>query len=580
MLNVVIGYVAKQRSISFVSLLVVVMLLLGFTSPLGAAPKLDKIKKNKIKVKKNKLVKSVVQLDETQLQPCLPNTERGRKGQWCEAYNNPVVAIHMSVLPDGRVISWGSGGLNGDSNKTAVAVWTPGNPVSQRFDYLNGNLFCSGHSFLPDGRLLVSGGIDNGAYAVGIKTAAIFDYTTNQWNQLPVDMNAGRWYPTSLTLGNGNTLVWAGTIGAGAPNNTPQILEKQFDGTFAWHSLSINNPEGYDNIYSWLHLLSSGKVFVAHGGVKKSYLVSLGDRFQRPSMYEYPIIKPYTTEDWTLTDPHDSGSSVVIDKDEILVVGGGSLPKQTAEYINMNDPNPKWTRVGRLGTGRRQMDTTLLPDGKVLVTGGNKGDGYNNTCSQNFVKVAEMWNPSARGVDSDVNTPSDSVWTQLASATQPRIYHSSAVLLPDGRVLTGGTTREPNPQGLVSFPGGAPCQNETLDVRKMEVFSPPYLFNLDGTDAARPQISNAPSQVSYGQTIQFTVTGAGMNSKVNLIRLPSVTHSFNQNQGFNKLTPTVNGQNFSVTIPANRNECPPGHYMMFVINSDGVPSVAKIIQVL
>jgi hypothetical protein len=186
--------------------------------------------------------------------------------------------------------------------------------------------------------------------------------------------------------------------------------------------------------------------------------------------------------------------------------------------------------------------------------------------------MAELWDPDNAAMGVDTNT-----WKPLASASERRIYHSAAVLLPDGRVFTGGTTwfwadgTDPdNPSK--DCPQGDP--NYTV-----EIFSPPYLFNADGTDATRPVISSGPSQVNYGQTHQFTVTGAGSTPKVTLVRLPSVTHSFNQNQGFLKLTPSVSGTTVSITIPVNRNELVPGHYMMFVLNG-GVPSVAKIIQVL
>lgn len=573
MLNPVTERVAKQRNISFVSLLVLV-LLLGYTVPLGAAPKLDKIKKNKIKVKKNKLNKSALQVDETEPSPpppCLPNTERGRKGQWCESYdisNSQVVPVHMSVLPNGKVIYWG-GNLGGVSNnQTRYQIWdpavqtpstTPTPPTTYLLDSKFGNIYCSGHSFLPDGHLLVTGGnalpSDNGTTNFkGIDNAALFDFASGQWTQV-FGMNDRRWYPTNLTLGNGNTLVWSGVTETPYVNRTPQILEKQFNGNFSWQSLKSLSRDKYDIHYSWTHLLSSGKVFIAVGYESKSYFLSVGDRFR--------YLRDYMHDGPALNYPHDAGASVVFDRDKILIVGGADFPKRDAEFLDLTGATPIMTKVGLLEIGRRHLNATLLPDGKVLATGGNKGYGFNNNCVEHFVKTAEMWGPDE-----------PDKWKQLASATQPRLYHSTAVLLPDGRVLSGGTSKYSDEQTEAS-----PCPLHT-DNYKMEIFSPPYLFNLDGTDAVRPQISNAPSQVAYGQTIQFTVTDAGMGSKVNLIRLPSVTHSFNQNQGVNKLTPTINGQNFSVTIPANRNECPPGHYMMFVINIAGVPSKAKIIQVL
>ncbi len=547
--NTVLRWLKKHKNISFVSRLAVV-LSLGFTVSLGANSDPDKIKKNKV-------VKLAVQ-----------QTERGQKGEWSTAFTNEVIAVHTSVLPNGKVLTWGNTGLNGNYNQTAARIWDPVSGGLQTVNYLDGNIFCSGHSFLPDGRLLAAGGIANGAFAVGINEAALFDYNTNQWSQLPANMNNARWYPTNLTLGNGNTLVWAGTISATQLNSVPQILEKQSDGSFSWRSLRIVNPEITNFYYSWTHLLSSGKVFVIVGYSGKSYVLSVGEKFRFPRdfLYGFPAHPTDPDFDGKLTDPRDSGSSVVYGKDQILVMGGHDFPKYTAEIINMGAASPKWERVGRLKTGRVHFNATLLPDGKVFVNGGNTGPGFNNNCPEYFVKESEMWDPAAPG---DPDT--EGAWKQLASATQPRLYHSSAVLLPDGRVLTGGTTSEPKQVSK--------CP-QIQDNYIMEIFSPPYLFNTDGTEATRPEITTAPAQASYGQTIGFTVSGAGSGSKVNLIRLPSVTHSFNQNQGFSKLQPTISGQNFSITIPANRNELPPGHYMMFVLNTAGVPSKAKIIQVL
>ncbi len=510
-------------------------------------------------------------------------------GKWdtITAFTDPVVPVHMSVLPNGKVIAWGSnlGGKTG--HNTIVQIWDPKSTFPQSKETIElpasfGNIFCSGHSFLPDGRLLITGGQEETKEItpVGSRKAALYDYASGDWIQLP-DMNDRRWYPTNLTLGNGNILVWSGLTHNGIINNKPQILEKQFDGTFTWRTLNIENRETDNLYYSWLNLLSSGKVLATVGYQAKSYLLSIGGSFKQPRdfLYQYPVL-PYDSN-MSLTDPHDAGSLVVYDKDQMLVVGGADLPKWTVETIKMSDSNPQWKRVRRLKTGRRHLNTTLLPDGKILVTGGNTGNSFNNTCPQNAVKSTEMWDPNDPVGNEQTG---DIYWKTLASATQNRIYHSTAVLLPDGRVLTGGTTQW-GAQGNMIFPvdpnNPQSCSVGAEDNFQMEVFSPPYLFDEDGSLAERPEIANVTAQANYGQTIGFYVAGAGAgSSKVNLIRLPSVTHSFNQNQGIIKLIPTVKGNNAQITIPSNRNECPPGHYMLFFVNSEGVPSEAKIIQIL
>jgi hypothetical protein len=554
MFNAAFGRITKKKNISFVSFLLLV-LSLGFTISLQAQ-----------------------QLPSG----CTLNPDRATKGQWCTipAFTDPVVAIHTTVLPDGRVMTWGQN-LHTNSNnekQTVAQIWDPSGTYPLRTMYLDpafGNVFCSGHSMLPDGNLLVTGGqeinVSNG-YFTGIANAAIFDYdaagagNSGTWTQLPA-MNDRRWYPTNLTLGNGNTLVWGGTTINGGYNSTPQILEKQIDGSYQWRSLRVKNPEKYNLLYTWTYLLSSGRVFVVAGQYQKSFLLNLGDRFQSSRLYTYPGTGG-------MLDPHDAGSSVQFDKDQYLVLGGADLPKYTVDTINMADTTPQWKRVGKMATGRRHANTTLLPDGKVLVTGGNKGTGYNNNCSTNFVYEAEMWNPASPGGPGSQGDGEAGYWAPMASASYRRLYHSTAVLLPDGRVLSSGTSTFPKEVNN--------CLNHE-DIYETEVYYPPYFFKSDGTFEDRPAISSAPTTGAYGQSVQFTVTGGGSNPKVNFIRLPSVTHSFNQNQAVVKFNqPTVSGTSYSVTLTTNRNEMPPGFYMMFVVNTDNsktVPSVGKIIQV-
>ena len=186
---------------------------------------------------------------------------------------------------------------------------------------------------------------------------------------------------------------------------------------------------------------------------------------------------------------------------------------------------------------RRQQNATLLPDGKVLVTGGTSGPGFNNPNTPVF--AAEMWDPATE------------TWTTMASAQIPRLYHSAAVLLPDGRVLTTG--------------GNGFTQTE--------IYEPPYLFK--GT---RPTITSAPATVNYGQTFFVETTDAASVTQVTWISLSSTTHAFNMNQRINRLNFSQVAGGLNVVAPSNANLAPPGHYMLFILNGNGVPSVAKIIQ--
>ena len=189
-------------------------------------------------------------------------------------------------------------------------------------------------------------------------------------------------------------------------------------------------------------------------------------------------------------------------------------------------------------TGRRQHNVTVLPDGTVLVTGGSNAPGFNNQAGA--VYTTELWNPATE------------TWTTLASSTQYRGYHSTALLLPDGRVLSSGGDNHAT----------------------AEVFSPPYLFK-----GARPTVTTAPTSVGYGQSFSIETPDAVDITKVTLVRLSSVTHAFNENQRFNSLGFTRVTGGLNVTAPANGNLAPPGDYMLFLINGNGVPSVAKMVRV-
>ena len=218
-------------------------------------------------------------------------------------------------------------------------------------------------------------------------------------------------------------------------------------------------------------------------------------------------------------------------------MGGVDPPTSAAEVIDLNAPTAAWRLVASMANARRQINATLLPDGKVLVTGGTSGPGFNNTATPVF--AAEMWDPATER------------WTTMASAQAPRLYHSAALLLPDGRVLTTGGD----------------------DITQVELYSPPYLFA-----GARPSITAVPAAVSFGQSYFVETPDAANIAKVRWIRLGSVTHAFNMNQRINSLSFSQAPGGLNVVSPSNPNLAPPGHYLLFILNANGVPSIAKIVQ--
>jgi hypothetical protein len=168
---------------------------------------------------------------------------------------------------------------------------------------------------------------------------------------------------------------------------------------------------------------------------------------------------------------------------------------------------------------------------------------------------AELWNPATES------------WSIMARESVVRTYHSTALLLPDARVLSSGSGEG----------GGVTYENSQFSA---QVFSPPYLYNADGSLATRPGITSAPSRLSYGQSLTVGSPDATSVAKITLIRLSSVTHAFNQSQLINRLTFSATGSTtLSVMGPKNANVAPPGPYMLFLVNAKGVPSKAKMVTV-
>jgi hypothetical protein len=458
-------------------------------------------------------------------------------GHWSDLIPSQVVPIHMHLLPTGKVLFW-------DRHDDTASwdghprLWDPATGIISHAAMPDYDIFCSGHSFLANGSLLVAGG--HISDSVGEKKASIYDPFTDSWSSLPV-MNKGRWYPSNVTLANGDTLVMAGTFTTSVTptivNTLPQVLPSAGG---SWRDLTtakLDSLPTYPSIYPFLYLAPNGRVFNAGPQQMARYLDTSG------------------TGIWTDVDAsglfyRDYGSSVMYDEGKVLIVGGSInetvTPTAKAEVIDLSAPNPVWSEVAPMLAGRRQLNTTLLPDGKVLATGGSSAPGFDNP--EGAVLAAEMWDPESED------------WSPMAAQTRYRGYHSTAILLPDGRVLVGGGGH-PNP------PGGAQYN--------FEIYSPPYLFK-----GSRPTITSAPKLVKHGQTFLVQTPDAAGISAVNWIRLSSVTHAFNQNQRMNHLNFEQTLGGLKVTVPANANLAPLGHYMLFILNNNGVPSVAHIIQVV
>jgi galactose oxidase len=410
-------------------------------------------------------------------------------------------------------------------------------------------LFCAGHALMADGNLMVSGG--HKADDRGLDITNIFEYQPERWITGLPKMAKGRWYPTVTTLPDGKLVTVAGKDTTGAVVQVPEIWENGHWVPLPGASLSLP-------YYPRNFVAPDGRIFYAGERIVSRFLDvdGTGAGGQRGL--------------WTAGPSHiwkfnrDYGSAAMYEAGKILYVGGGgdpgwdtqdarsAVPTATAEKIDLTSGSPSWQSAGSMATRRRHLNATVLPDGTVLVTGGISGGGELNNMTGNGVFEAELWDPATND------------WTALASNTIVRAYHSVSLLMVDGTVLSGAS-------GDAFVPGtGTPYPAE----RNHEIFHPPYLFK-----GARPVIASAPSTVGYGAAFTVTTANAAQIEEVRWIRLASVTHAFDANARANRLEFSPAASGIVVEAPAGPNQAPPGHYVLYILNRNGVPSTGTIIQI-
>jgi Domain of unknown function (DUF1929)/Divergent InlB B-repeat domain/Kelch motif len=450
-------------------------------------------------------------------------------GKWDLPFLTPVIAVHLVLMPDRKVLLWGESGQ--------PWVWDPStypaDPASGFTEVPTPvELFCSGHTFLADQRLLVTGGQDPLlGHDHGIPDVNLF--SGGAWSA-EAAMALGRWYPTATTMGDGKVVVLAG----GDNTSARVLIPELYDGG-VWHqltgaSLSMNY---YPRAFVEPKL---GRLFYAGEDFKTRYLDPAANGGTGA----------WTTVGNRKVASRGYGSAVMLDGKVLYMGGGGgacpNLVTNTAEIIDLNAGIPAWRLVGAMARPRRQLNATILPDGKVLVTGGTSACGFNDASGAEY--SAEVWDPTTEQ------------WSTVASNRVKRLYHSTAILMPDARVLVSGS--------------GLALQHNA------EYFTPPSLFKSDGTLAARPSYTLSSTQLAYDQAVTVQTPDASTIAKVTLVRLSAATHSFNQSQQFNTLSFTGNGGSptITVTTPASGTIAPPGPYMLFLIDDKGVPSHAQIVS--
>ncbi|WP_394807338.1 galactose oxidase-like domain-containing protein [Nitrosomonas sp.] len=475
------------------------------------------------------------------------------KGEFGTLHTWPLMPIAIMLLPDERVIAYGSGAAGAQGANLNYAVWTPSSGIgSDAFELLpnttNTDIFCAAQALIPStGHALLLGG---DARVNNIRNYAnsdvnIFDPSTDTLVRQTQSMAFKRWYATVVTLPNGEHVVLGGrdsknfsgttttppTVATYSP--TPEV--RTADGN--WRQLSsATSDTAYGEIgASWSYpkawLNPQGNIFiVTHNGLMfKLDTSGLGNL----SQYSKTTLVSYARMPSVMYAP---GRILSLRRDRAAV------------SININGlGEPVVTSAGTLEKDRQYGSLTVLADGRVWANGGS-------STGNDLVGAA---------LDSELWDPKTNVWITTANAATARLYHSASLLLVDGTVITGG--------------GGTPGPLTQLNG---EIYYPPYLFKTDGSGefADRPVIIDAPTAM-IGWNQEFSIEASESISRVTLVRAGTVTHNFNQETRFFDIRVPKKGNILNLRTPASSKVAPPGFYLLFAWNAAGVPSLAKIIHI-
>lgn len=477
------------------------------------------------------------------------------KGVFGPLHSWPIIPIAMMLMPDGRVFAYGTNLLGQQNAKLYYSIWDPSKGTgADAFEVLpnitNTDIFCAAQAHIPDtGGALILGGdaLVNGIRNYANGDVNIFDPSVDTLVRQTQSMNFKRWYATAVTMPNGEHVAlggrdsryYVGTSIKPATEATYSPIPEVRGISGDWRTLNTAASEiAYGSLgASWFYprawVNPYGNLFIfAHGG----------------RMFKLDV-----TGSGSLTTYKNTYYKSRSNMPSIMFAPGRILSLRQDRVALMVDINgvgqPVVSSAGNLARDRQFGNATVLADGKVWINGGSStGNDLAGAALD-----SELWDPGSNN------------WKTVASAATVRLYHSTALLLPDGTVITGG--------------GGAPGPIKQMNG---EIYYPPYLFKTDGSGdfAPRPDIVDAPTEM-IGWNQEFSVEATESITRVTLVRSGAVTHSFNNEARFFDLPIAEEGNSNIVTVhsPASANIAPPGHYMLFVWNASGVPSVAKIIHI-
>ncbi|MCC3766685.1 DUF1929 domain-containing protein [Streptomyces sp. UNOC14_S4] len=484
------------------------------------------------------------------------------KGSWAVMpFENPVRSMHSVVLRNGKVLLVAGSGNDPELFKTGTFTSAVYDPKSGSMKTIPTpvDMFCGGHVQLSDGRVLIMSG--NKSYPTadgshgyeGFRDSYLFDPDTESYTKTN-DLNDGHWYPSATELGNGDVITFGGL----REDSSGSVLAERFSqAQRKWLPADqVNQTWSYWGLYPSMILMQDGRLFYSG-----SHVFGNGTPGGGAAVYDYGANTVTDVPGLQDKDHRDQSASVLLppaQDQRVLTMGGGNVnsnpeASRLTDLIDLKRPSPRYGPGPLLpqgtvdqgqgpkpetgGQGKMYVSAVLLPDGKVLETGGGLHDRADP------VYEASLFDPAG-----------NTFRAGMATDPIPRTYHSSAFLLPDGRVMAVGDN-----------PG-----NGTFD-HHVSVWTPPYLYK-----GARPQITAVASAAwQYASTQRITVDRPVV--KAELIRPAAVTHSSDPNQRFVDLPMSVgaDGRTIDLNVTSNPNLAPPGWYMLFAVDAAGVPSVAS-----
>lgn len=537
----------------------------------------------------------------------LGNPNFARVGRWLPPQDIGLIGINAHLLPNGKVLMHDasqddnkvlSNGTwldeaNGTPRPSLVALYDPArNTLENQDEWFMSQaeleLFCSGHTFLPNGNLVFQGNTQNGQVANSVwRATLIYDWKTNKWRR-GNDSTRAAYYPTLASTASGDVLSFAsGTPAWGFERPLADHTEvynyqngqwRMLTNDAEWRALRnyfgggslVANPDPYYNVAM---MPGTGKILHLGG---PAHLVAAD--YAGNGGAQYFNKREDIVRHW--------GSHQIYDTGKVLYAGGGSYSHRygstqgawdgaqtqanSAVVIDMNaswQRAPTAQRTGDMQEGRVRTSSSLMADGKVIMTGGHDwtvGSFWKDTA----VEAGYSW--SIVKMRPEVWDPATGVWSEMQPQQRRRQYHAVTLLLPDGRILSAGS--------------GMPKMYEAYGPQiwadhTMEIFEPPYLFDANGNYASRPTISWSPEGMGYGQDFSVVLGSTETISKLHLIKLSSQTHGVEMSARLVPLNFTQSANYLDVKGISDSTVAPAGHYMMIAVNDKGVPSVAKIVKI-